>query len=206
MDHLDDLNRRRAEGVGDEGHLLVLEGDLHLRGGGGFSPPEELQRVVLTWVGEGHAVVEEELAGELQVAGWDHLAEHFGEFIARHVGVHTLVLIRDHDVDAVGVVTNVLVDPVELDLELLRAEAHGAEDAEAAGLGHRHHHVAAVGEGEDGEFNTEFVANWRVHTAISTKEPPSWHILCRGGRKMGVQGLTRCDGRGWRGQRGVPLR
>ena len=54
--------------------------------------------------------------------------------------------------------------------------------------------------------NTEFVANWRVHTAISTKEPPSWHIVCRGGRAMSVQGLTRCDGRGWRAQRGVPLR
>ena len=35
--------------------------------------------------------------------------------------VHALVLVGDDDVDAVGVVADVLVDPVELDLELLRA-------------------------------------------------------------------------------------
>ncbi len=38
--------------------------------------------------------------------------------VAGHVGVHALVLVGDHDVDAVGVVADVLVDPVELDLEL----------------------------------------------------------------------------------------
>ena len=33
-----------------------------------------------------------------------------------------------------GLIADVLVDPVELDLELLGREADGAEDAEAAGL------------------------------------------------------------------------
>ena len=36
-------------------------------------------------------------------------------------GVHALVLVGDDDVDAVGMVADVLVDPLELDLELFRA-------------------------------------------------------------------------------------
>ena len=47
---------------------------------------------------------------------------------------HALVLAGDDDVDAVGLVADVLVDPLELDLELLGGEADGAEHAEAAGL------------------------------------------------------------------------
>ena len=76
-----------------------------------------------------------------------------------HVRVHALVLVGDHDVDAVGLVADVLVDPVELDLELLGGEADGAEHAEAAGLADRDDDVAAVGEGEDRELDAEFVAN-----------------------------------------------
>ena len=78
-------------------------------------------------------------------------------------GVHALVLVGDHDVDAVGVVADVLVDPLQLDLELLGREADGAEHAEAAGLAHRDHDVTAVGEGEDRELDAEVVADGRVH-------------------------------------------
>ena len=56
-----------------------------------------------------------------------------------------------------------LVDPVELDLELLGREADGAEHAEAAGLADRDDDVAAVGEGEDRELDAEVVADGRVH-------------------------------------------
>ena len=76
----------------------------------------------------------EELAGEVEVALRHHVLEHLGELVARHVRVHALVLVRDHDVDAVRPVADVLVDPVELDLELLGAEADRAEHAEPAGL------------------------------------------------------------------------
>ncbi len=62
-------------------------------------------------------------------------------------------LFGDDDVDAVGVVADVLVDPVELDLELLGREADRAEHAEAAGLAHGDDDVAAVGEGEDRELD-----------------------------------------------------
>ena len=61
-----------------------------------------------------------------------------------------------HDnVDAVGLAVDVLVDPGELDLELVGGEGEGAEDAEAAGLGDGGDDVAAVGEGEDGEFDVQ---------------------------------------------------
>jgi hypothetical protein len=60
-------------------------------------------------------------------------------------------------------IAHVLVDPLELDLELLGREAHRAQHAEATGLAHGRHDVATVGEGEDGEFDAESVAELGVH-------------------------------------------
>ena len=85
---------------------------------------------------------------------------------ADRLRVHALVLVGDDDVDAVGVVADVLVDPVELDLELLGREADGAEHAEAAGLADRDDDVAAVGEGEDRELDAEVVADGGVHAML----------------------------------------
>ena len=79
---------------------------------------------------------------------------------------HALVLAGDHDVDAVGLVADVLVDPLELDLELLGREADGAEHAEATGLGHRGDDVAAVREGEDRELDAETFTELGVHGAL----------------------------------------
>ena len=84
--------------------------------------------------------------------------------------LHALVLAGDHDVDAVGLVADVLVDPVELDLELLGREADGAEHAEAAGLADGGDDVAAVGEGEDRELDAELVAEGGVHVGQSLRE------------------------------------
>ena len=47
VDVLDHLPRRRAEGVGDERHLGVLQRDLDLGRGGGLGPAEQLQGVVV---------------------------------------------------------------------------------------------------------------------------------------------------------------
>ena len=60
-----------------------------------------------------------------------------------------------------------LVDPVQLDLELLGREADGAEDAEAAGLADGGDDVAAVGEGEDRELDAELVADVGVRMGQS---------------------------------------
>ena len=85
---------------------------------------------------------------------------------------HALVLAGDHDVDPVRAVTDVLVEPVQLHLELLGAEPDRAEHADAAGVGDRRGHVAAVGEGEDREFDPETLAELVVHGTSSVSGVP----------------------------------
>ena len=83
-----------------------------------------------------------------------HLAlEHSLELIRVRLA-DARVLLRNHDIDAVGQISDVRIDPVQLFLELGRCEADGAEDAEPSGLADRYDHVAAVGERKDGDFNT----------------------------------------------------
>jgi hypothetical protein len=142
---------------------LVLQGDLDLRGRRRLRPPEQLQRVVVVGVVEGHAVVDQQLAGELEGLRRDHLPQRLGQLVGRHVGVHPLVLVGDDDVDGVGVVADVLVDPLALDLELLGREPDGTEHAEATGLAHGDDDVAAMREGEDRELDAEVVADGRAH-------------------------------------------
>ncbi len=113
----------------------------------------------------GHAVVGQDLEGELLVL-WRHQATDLGlELVGVHL-VHALVLGRDHDVDAVGLVAHVLVDPGQLHLELLGSEADGAEHPDPSGVGDRGDHVAAVGEGEDRELDAERVADLSVHGGL----------------------------------------
>ena len=92
----------------------------------------------------------------------DHRAD-----LAQHVfgvgAVHVDRLLRHHGVDAVRHCRHVLVDPVELDLELLGAEADRAEHAETSGLAHRGDDVAAVREGEDRVLDPEQVAQGGSH-------------------------------------------
>jgi hypothetical protein len=187
VDVVDHVLGRRAQGVGDERHLGVLQRDLDLGRGRGLGPAEELEGVVVLVLLEGDAVVDEQVAGEVDVTPRHHVLEHLGQILRRHVGVHALVLVGDDDVDAVGVVTDVLVDPVQLDLELLGREADGAEHAETTGLGHRDDDVTAVGEREDRELDPQFVADGSAHQLI----------LCRGGRQRfaTVGGCGRFRGR-----------
>src|SRR4029453_16914621 len=70
---------------------------------------------------------------------------------------------RHHDVDAVGLALDVLVDPAQLDLELLGREGEGAEHPHAAGPAHRDHYVATVAEGEDRDVHSESVAELGAH-------------------------------------------
>ena len=108
-------------------------------------------------------MVGEDLLGEVEVLLGHHVLEHLGERLRVEVGIHALVLVRDHDVDTVGVVADALVDPVEFDLQLFRGVADGSENPVPAGLADGDHDVAAVGEREDGELDAEFVAEGSVH-------------------------------------------
>ena len=129
--------------------LGVLQRHLDLRSRGRLGPAQQLQRIVVA-VLDGNPVVGEDLAREFQVLlrdeGVELLLEHLGGQVGR---IHALVLVGDDDVHAVRMVADVLVDPVQLDLELLRGEADRAQHAEAAGLADGDDNVPAVGERED---------------------------------------------------------
>ena len=98
----------------------------------------------------------------------DHRAD-LGQHLVGVGAVHVDRLLRHHGVDAVGLAVHVLVDPVELDLELLGAEADRAEHTEPAGLAHRGDDVAAVGEGEDRVLDPEHVAQRGSHLALRSR-------------------------------------
>ena len=58
---------------------------------------------------------------------------------------------------------HVLVDPLQLELQLLGRVPAGAEHAEAARIGHCGDDVTAVTEGEQRKFDTEQFAQWSFH-------------------------------------------
>ena len=81
--------------------------------------------------------------------------------------------LRRHDeVDAVGLAVDVLVDPGQLDLELVGGEVQRAEHAHAAGPGDRGDDVAAVTEREDRELEAHFPGESCAHARI-VRSPPS---------------------------------
>ena len=142
------------------------ERDVHLRAGAGVRPGE--QRLVgrLALGQRRHLVALEDVADEAAVALRDHVLEHR---LVEPALLGARIRHRHHHVDAVGLAADVLVDPAELHLELLRGgECERAEDAEAARAADGRHHVAAVAEGEDRELDAEGVAEAGAHGGSST--------------------------------------
>ena len=90
------------------------------------------------------------------------LRDQLVQVFARLLGLRVVVGGDDH-VHAVGPAVDMLVDPAQFGLELLRREGGSAQHAEAAGLGHFHHHVAAVREGEDRQLASELLAEGCLH-------------------------------------------
>ena len=91
----------------------------------------------------------------------------------RHVvdaGVAIHGLHRHHDVDAVRLAADVLVDPLQLELELVRREGERAEHAHAAGVRHRGDDVAAVREGKDRELDAEHLGETVLHACDLHRE------------------------------------
>jgi len=117
----------------------------------------------------GHAVVGEELRGEFAVLGGNRGLELLLELIRIEL-THALVLLGDDGVDGVGLVADTLVDPSQLDLELLRRESHRAKHPHSPGLADGHHDVAAVGEREDRDIDPEKVTNLGSHDGDSRSE------------------------------------
>ena len=83
VDVFDHLGRRRAEGVGDQGHFRMPQRDLDLRGGGRFGPAEELKRIGAAAL-DRHAVVGQDLAGEVHVLLRHHVLQGLGQFVGAY--------------------------------------------------------------------------------------------------------------------------
>ena len=99
---------------------------------------------------------------------------------------------RHDEVDAVGLAVDVLVDPLQLDLELLGREVQGAEDAHPAGPADRGDDVAAVAEGEDREFQAEVAGELCAHRPIvGSRGPHLQHVL---GSRYGPAGARTARG------------
>jgi len=89
---------------------------------------------------------------------WRHHGLQHGFELSRfHIGIHPFVFLRDDDVDAVGLVADVGIDPVEFFLDALRRKADQPQHAEATGPGDFNDDITAVGEGKDRRVDTEQV-------------------------------------------------
>ena len=52
-----------------------------------------------------------ESSGEVQMLLRHHFPQHRGELLGGHIGVHAFVLVRNHDVDTVGMVADACSNP-----------------------------------------------------------------------------------------------
>ena len=153
--------RRRAERVGEQ-RDRVLERDLDLRARGRRRSSRAAPCRRRLARGQRRARRARPAAlHELAVLRRDHALAACSTLVG--VAGRALVLGGHDDIDAVGLAVDVLVDPVELDLELLGREGERAEHAHAAGAAHRRDDVAAVAEREDRELDAEGVADFGVH-------------------------------------------
>ena len=151
------------ERVHEHLHPGMLERDLHLSGGlrvdvqtGGLDDPAvEVGRK------RRDVVAFQELLDEVAVLLGDQGVEVVELRFVTAAFAH--VLHRHHDVDAVGLAVDMLVDPVQLDLELLGRERERAEYPETAGAADRGNDVSAVREREDGELDVELFGNRCAH-------------------------------------------
>ncbi len=81
----------------------------------------------------------------------------------QRAGGHALLaagrqIFRDQHVEPIGFAIDVLVDPIELDLDARGGVAGGAQHAEPAGAAHCRDYIAAMAEGEQRKFNAESCA------------------------------------------------
>ena len=107
-----------------------------------------------------HAIAIQQIVDPLAVRRRDHLVELLFADVAL---VLADVLGGDDRIDAVGLAIDVLVDPLQLELELLRAIGHGAQHPEPTGPAHRRHDVAAMAERKDGKLDPQPLTDLSLH-------------------------------------------
>ena len=83
------------------------------------------------------------------------LRDPAGQLTAGQVLTLPLELGRHDEVDPVGLPADMVIDPRQFLVELLRSERGRAKHAESARIGDRGDDVAAVAEGEERKIDTE---------------------------------------------------
>jgi len=112
-----------------------------------------------------HAVALEDVVDVSLVLGGDQLA-NLADVETAFVGAG--VFGRHDQVDAKGAVTDLVLDPLEIDLELLRRMGNRTEHAEATRFGDGGDDVATVGEREDRNVDPEHVGHRGLHEITSS--------------------------------------
>ena len=142
----------------------MRERDLDLPVRDVVGPTEHAVRL-LTFGQRRHVEALHELVDVAPVVRVDHRPD-LGQHVLGVAAVDVDGLLRHHGVDAVRHPVDVLVDPVQLDLELLGTEADRAEHAEPARLAHGRDDVATVGESEDRVLDPEHVTELGAHLTL----------------------------------------
>ena len=151
---VDDILRGHAERIHQQLDW-VGERNVYLRRGVLRTPTEQPCRRGLAFRQLWNVELLHQARGKLPVLFRDHLLQFFlFEAFVRH---------GHDDVDAVGLAVHVFVDPLQFDLELLRRERDGAQDAHTARLADRRDDVPAMAEGEDRELQAEHVTDTCLH-------------------------------------------
>ena len=78
-------------------------------------------------------------------------------------GVLAYHVLGNQQVDTERLSVDTLVDPVQLDSQLLRIQADRAEDAESPSIRHLGDDIPAMRKGEKGKLDSEFSAEPRAH-------------------------------------------
>src|ERR1022692_1058597 len=195
LDPVDQELRRRTERVCDEGGP-VRECDIELgtgcgcREGGGIGTPlAETPFVSGVPVDDtfGNLIAAEDVVDEgLELSGNE--ASDVVDAVAALLvpGVPG----GDDEIDSVVSVADLVLDPVEVDLQLLWAVGHRSEHSEPSGLRDSCDHVAAVGEREDRELDVEQFGDGRVHgPTLRVQAAPGCRLSCRDPVPVGLKNL-----------------
>ena len=161
---LDQVGRGRAERAGDQGGA-VGEGDVEqwfVALGRHREPTADLQAFLLGR--DRDVVATEEIIEELLVLDGEQRIE--GDVETAGLGAD--VLRWQQQVDAVRLVTDLVLDPAELGLEHAGRVPDRPQDAQPSGLRDGGDHVAAMAERQDRELDAEHLGDSRAHVADGT--------------------------------------
>lgn len=198
-DHAAELRERVLDGAGQGSHLHAALAALvdhplwrrpeGARDQGDAMLEEQLDQALLAVVAERDRLLEgrvggqrrntvllEQVVEELDVLLGD-LARAFRP--APRTVLAPCEFLRQQQIHAVGFVADLVFDPLELGADACLRLAGDAEHAQSTGLGDGGRHVSAMGEGENGKFETEFLSECGVHESFlqvgsSSSGPEVW--------------------------------